>query len=657
MLYTSAAFGTQASVVIPNSTGAQLLVNINNAFGALVSNNSGASAPSTTYAGMPWLDTSTSPTTYRIRNSVNTGWITIGTLSDVGSLFQAANSVTPWIDARAYSTLALADTAAIAAGKTLLISSSWTVSADTTLSSPIQMINRGAFNISSGKILSIAGPFSAGQYQVFAGTGTVTFGAATSKIDPSWWYDGGGNWASAINAAIQSASVAQMVDLPAGTLTLKGTGTELILFDHSLKMQGKGVNSTILSLSVADVGATTDAIHVAPNMAYGWGGGGLGMELSDFTITPSDGSTPTGRYGINLDTSTNATQIIADSVIQRVFVYPLNNAAIYQKAYTTSGTNPGYFNSTIRDCMLWGGITATNFGDSNRIEDNFFRGAGYGFNITLYPGVALTHITGNVSTSASGCIVTDKSGTNPINGALYIVNNQFEKQVTNTGADGSLLTVRGATSNPILAPTITDNKFYDSVNATASYLLLDNVSLAKVSQNLFAIQTPATQASITTTATCKSNDLRENTYVDSTYGFTYLINREMATNTTPYTANIADSGVATLGLPKVITLLNSWAAYDITPTRQKDSLDTVRLDGQIYNGTATDATELFVLPVGYRPANNISLIVPASANTGYINVELRFTASTGSVKLYGVGAATIAYIDLNGISFKTDPNF
>ena len=574
------------------------------------------------------------------------------------SAFYAA-SITGIVNISRYNNdLAAAVSAIGATPTTLLYGVNLTMASNITIPATLQLMPiNGATITTTGYSLNIYSSLLCGSYQVFAGTGTVTFGPATGSIDPSWWYDGGGNWVAAINAAIQSAAYSQIIDLPAGTLTLKGTGVELILFDHSLKMQGKGANSTILSLSVADVGATTDAIHVAPNMAYGWGGGGLGMGLSDFTITPSDGSTPTGRYGINLDTSANATQIIADSVIRRVFVYPLNGPAIHQEAYTTSGTNPGYFNSVIKDCMLWGGITATNFGDTNRIENNFFRGAGYGFNITMYPGTAVAHITGNVSVSASGCLITNKSGTHPINGNIYIVNNQFEKQVVNTSPDGSLLTVRGATSNPMVGPTITDNKFYDNMNNSASYLLLDNVSLAKVSQNLFAIQTPATQTSIFTTATCKGNDLKENVYIDQTYGYVHLISREMATNITPYTANIVDLGIGTIGLPKTISLLNSWAAYIVIPTIQILSQDAVGINGLIYNGTVTDGTALFILPIGYRPPGNIRKIIQASANTGLINVELRFTSSDGTVKLYGVGLATINYIDLNGLTFRVDSNY
>lgn len=43
-------------------------------FEAIATNNSGATAPSETFAGMWWLDTSTTPPTLRQRNQANSGW-------------------------------------------------------------------------------------------------------------------------------------------------------------------------------------------------------------------------------------------------------------------------------------------------------------------------------------------------------------------------------------------------------------------------------------------------------------------------------------------------------------------------------------------------------------------------------------------------------
>lgn len=69
---------SQHDYVIDNSTGASVRADINNVLGAIVSQNSGASAPSTTYAYMIWADTANG--LLKQRNAANSGWEIIGAL-------------------------------------------------------------------------------------------------------------------------------------------------------------------------------------------------------------------------------------------------------------------------------------------------------------------------------------------------------------------------------------------------------------------------------------------------------------------------------------------------------------------------------------------------------------------------------------------------
>lgn len=70
---------SQNSLVIANGTGAAVRSAANNALNSLVTNNSGSSAPSTTYAYMLWADTTND--LLKIRNAANSAWITVGKLS------------------------------------------------------------------------------------------------------------------------------------------------------------------------------------------------------------------------------------------------------------------------------------------------------------------------------------------------------------------------------------------------------------------------------------------------------------------------------------------------------------------------------------------------------------------------------------------------
>jgi hypothetical protein len=64
-----------ADYIIANQSGAGFRADLNNALAAIVSNNSGATAPATTYAYMPWADTTAG--LFKIRNGANSAWITL----------------------------------------------------------------------------------------------------------------------------------------------------------------------------------------------------------------------------------------------------------------------------------------------------------------------------------------------------------------------------------------------------------------------------------------------------------------------------------------------------------------------------------------------------------------------------------------------------
>ena len=64
---------------IANDSGANVRADLNNALAAIVSLNSGASAPTTTFAFQLWADTTTG--LLKIRNAANSAWVTVGTMA------------------------------------------------------------------------------------------------------------------------------------------------------------------------------------------------------------------------------------------------------------------------------------------------------------------------------------------------------------------------------------------------------------------------------------------------------------------------------------------------------------------------------------------------------------------------------------------------
>jgi hypothetical protein len=74
----------QSDQSVQNATFPSVRADINDNLAALFSQSSGNSAPTTTVAFQPWVDTFSDPPVYKIRNGSNSAWITIGVLDPAG---------------------------------------------------------------------------------------------------------------------------------------------------------------------------------------------------------------------------------------------------------------------------------------------------------------------------------------------------------------------------------------------------------------------------------------------------------------------------------------------------------------------------------------------------------------------------------------------
>ena len=81
----------QHDYVIANDTAANVRSDLNDALSAIVSQNSGASAPSTTYANMIWYDSGNN--ILKIRSEADDAWIDMGEVDQADSKFLPANTV------------------------------------------------------------------------------------------------------------------------------------------------------------------------------------------------------------------------------------------------------------------------------------------------------------------------------------------------------------------------------------------------------------------------------------------------------------------------------------------------------------------------------------------------------------------------------------
>ena len=98
----------QHDMNVANADGATVRADLNNALAALVSLTSGATAPTTVFAYMPWVDTANN--LLKQRNAANSAWVTVATLGETyGTLGTAAE----WTAAQNFNATALSDGATI----------------------------------------------------------------------------------------------------------------------------------------------------------------------------------------------------------------------------------------------------------------------------------------------------------------------------------------------------------------------------------------------------------------------------------------------------------------------------------------------------------------------------------------------------------------
>jgi hypothetical protein len=140
----------QSDQVVQNATFPTVRADINDNLAALYSQSSGNSAPAVTVAFQPWVDTSSSPPVWKVRNGSNSAWITVGVLDPAGF---NAGGITAIANGGTGATTA---TAALAA---LL---------------PSQSGNAGKALVTSGSAASWGVVASGASIQVFTATGTYT---------------------------------------------------------------------------------------------------------------------------------------------------------------------------------------------------------------------------------------------------------------------------------------------------------------------------------------------------------------------------------------------------------------------------------------------------------------------------------------------------
>lgn len=161
---------SQHDYVIADAAGAAFLADLNLALPALASMNSGATAPATTYAYMPWADTTSG--WLKQRNAANSAWIHVAPLG-----------TRAWVDVASAATV---DLDANAASSDKLRITGTTTTTAITLADGQQRLLRaaGAWPITHGASLIVPGSVS---YTCAAGDLILAIGEAGSVVRLMIW--------------------------------------------------------------------------------------------------------------------------------------------------------------------------------------------------------------------------------------------------------------------------------------------------------------------------------------------------------------------------------------------------------------------------------------------------------------------------------------
>lgn len=250
----------QADQVVQDAGFPTVRADINDNLAALFSQSSGASAPATTVAYQPWIDTSASPAVWKVRNSANTGWITIGT-----------------IDASAFSP---GGTTAIANGGT----GQTTAAAALAALLPTQTGNSGKALVTDGTLASWGVVAAGVSVQVFtsSGTYTPTSGKTTFLVLATGGGGGGGRGTTNYSGgggggggtAIRLYSSAEMGS--SATVTVGSAG--------AAATTGNGGTGGTTSFDPGGSGLTITGIGGAGGITGGAGGAGGSSTNSLFLI-------------------------------------------------------------------------------------------------------------------------------------------------------------------------------------------------------------------------------------------------------------------------------------------------------------------------------------------------------------------------------------
>jgi hypothetical protein len=380
------------------------------------------------------------------------------------------------LSSASFQTLSQALTQIGASSRTLVVTTSLGVTDNTTVPANVHldMKNGGGFVLSSGKVLTIKGPFNAGLYQAFSGAGTVSFaGGQVGKMYPEWWGALRGGAAATNATAIQVAFDAALeidgtIHFSIGTYAYNGAG---LRYSSLGIFEGEGWR-TILDYQGDNV-----ALAVNPRVNTSQG---EGMILRNFRLTTTAGSPVGGLYiGSNGEYSSLNVDYVRVSHFDNTDSYGLRLEAMVSSKFNNCTFDANYYN-------LYMGEISNTFVTSTTFSNCRFRVAiKHGAYIRQGTGIEFVNNTVFESNQGSGLYVSAGSQSPIALSLIRVVGCHFENNMTDNNATDFDIALLGLPGDPLANFLVSDTTFVGADHG-GGHIKYENVWRLKVYRNTFS---------------------------------------------------------------------------------------------------------------------------------------------------------------------------
>lgn len=220
----------------------------------------------------------------------------------------------------------------------------------------------------TGHTFTINGSFECGLYQVFAGTGTVTFGSGVREVYAEWWgIDGTADDVQiqlALNAVAGSSGIIRLLGKTYNlTSALSFTNTH-----HNITLEGAGRNHTILDGNAGAIYGLgivgTDRLTIRNLRICDCATGGIAFSGGNSDNVFEDVQIEACGYGIYFN------GVVVHNQFRRMFIYNCTNAGVHLSA-----------NGNPVSCAFWECRIELNAGGA---YDASARGATHAHHMSFY---------------------------------------------------------------------------------------------------------------------------------------------------------------------------------------------------------------------------------------------------------------------------------